>query len=122
MAALDVSVSEPSPWWPIAVMIAGAAATYVWRALGVALSGRIEPQGKLFEWIACIAYALLSGLIARMILLPTNPLAAVPLAERIGAAVLGLAIFFLARRNMPLGVLGAVGALMALAYLRGTGL
>ena len=32
----------PDPWI-IVVLIAGAAATYVWRALGVALSGRIDP-------------------------------------------------------------------------------
>ncbi len=108
-------------FWPIAVMIAGAAATYVWRALGVALSGRIEPQGMLFEWVACIAYALLSGLIARMILLPAGPLAAVSLAERIGAASFGLVVFFLARRNMPLGVLAAVAALMASTWAREAG-
>jgi branched-subunit amino acid transport protein len=115
-------MAETSFFWPFAVLAAGAAATYVWRALGVVLSGRIEPQGKLFEWIACIAYALLSALIARMILLPSGPLAGVPLSMRIGAAVLGLAVFFLARRNMPLGVACAVAALMALSWARGAGL
>ncbi len=115
-------MTEVSPLWPFAVMAAGAAATYVWRALGVALSGRIEPQGKLFEWIACIAYALLSALIARMILLPSGPLAGVPLYVRIGAAILGLAVFFLARRNMPLGVACAVATLMILSWARGAGL
>ncbi len=114
-------MTEVSLWWPFAVMLAGAAVTYAWRALGVVLSGRIAPQGKLFEWIACIAYALLSGLIARMILLPAGPLAEVPLADRLGAAILGLAVFFLARRNMPLGVVSAVAALMALSWARGAG-
>lgn len=114
-------MADGTTLWPYAVMIAGAAATYVWRALGVALSGRIEPQGKLFEWVACIAYALLAGLIARMILLPAGPLAAVPLGERIGAAGLGLAVFFLARRNLPLGILAAVAALMAGAWARQAG-
>ena len=108
--------------WPFAVMIAGAAATYAWRALGVALSGRIAPQGRLFEWVACIAYALLSGLIARMILLPSGPLAELPLSDRIGAAVLAAAVFFLARRNMPLGVVSGVGALMAITWARGGGM
>ncbi len=107
--------------WPYAVMVAGAAATYVWRALGVALSGRIEPQGKLFEWVACIAYALLAGLIARMILLPAGPLAVVSLGERVGAAALGLAVFFLTRRNLPLGILAAVASLMAGAWARQAG-
>lgn len=108
-----------SPWWPLVVLTAGAAATYVWRALGVALSGRISPQGKVFDWVACIAYALLSGLIARMILLPSGPLAVLALADRVGAAVLALAVFFLSRRNMPLGIACGVAVLMVLAWLRG---
>jgi len=108
--------------WPFALMVAGAAATYFWRALGVALSGRIEPHGQLFEWIACIAYALLSALIARMILLPSGLLAEVPLAERIGAAVLGLAVFFLFKRSLAFGIVSAVAALMALSWARGAGL
>jgi len=114
-------MTESIPLWPFVIMAAGAAATYFWRALGVVLSGRIEPQGKLFEWIACIAYALLSALIARMILLPSGPLAEVPLAERIGAAILGLTVFFLTRRSMALGVVSAVAALMALSWARSAG-
>ena len=31
-------MAEVSPWWPVAVLAVGAAATYVWRALGVALA------------------------------------------------------------------------------------
>ncbi len=115
-------MTESFLFWPFAVMTAGAAATYVWRGLGVALSGRIDPRGKLFEWIACIAYALLSALVARMILLPSGPLAEAPLAERVGAALLGLTVFFLARRNMALGVASAVAALMTLSWARGAGL
>ena len=115
-------MSGTSPWWPVALLIAGAAATYVWRALGVALSGRIVPHGRLFEWIACVAYALLSGLVARMILLPSGPLATVPLAERVGAAALALLVFFLARRNMPLGVVAGVAVFMALSWAHGAGL
>ncbi len=115
-------MTESIPLWPFALMLAGAAATYFWRGLGVVLSGRIEPHGKLFEWIACIAYALLSALIARMILLPSGPLAEVPLAVRVGAAILGLAVFFAARRNMAFGIASAVAALMAMSWARGAGL
>lgn len=114
-------MAEVSPWWPVAVLAVGAAATYVWRALGVALSGRISPEGEVFDWIACIAYALLSGLIARMILLPSGPLAVLPLWDRFGAAAGGMAVFFLFRRNMPLGIAAGVAALMVLAWWRGAG-
>ena len=112
-------MGEVSAWWPIAVLTAGALATYAWRALGVALSGRISPEDRVFDWVACIAYALLAGLIARMILLPAGPLIALGLPERVGAAGLALAVFFLTRRNMPLGIACGVAALMALGWLRG---
>jgi len=112
-------MAEVSFWWPIAALATGAAATYVWRALGVAFSGRISPEGELFEWVACIAYALLAGLIARMILLPSGPLALLSLAERVGAAVLALAVFFVLKRNLPLGIAAGVAALMVMAWARG---
>lgn len=107
-------------WWPFAVMVAGALATYVWRAAGVALSGRIDPQGAVFEWVACVAYALLTALIARMILLPSGPLAETPLLDRIVAAGIAAAVFGVSRRNMLLGVGTGIGALVLLTWWRGT--
>ena len=98
--------------WPYVLMIVGALVTYFWRALGVALSGRIDAGSALFEWVACVAYALLAGLIARMIVLPNGPLAETASADRIAAAVIALAIFFLARRNVGLGVAAGAGALV----------
>ncbi len=110
--------TEAGFWWPFAVMIAGAAATYVWRALGVALSGRIDPKGPVFEWVACIAYALIMALVARMVLMPTGPLAETPLPDRLGATALALAIFFLGRGNMLAGVGAGAGTLALLIWWR----
>ena len=104
--------------WPVVLMIAGALVTYFWRALGVALSGRIDAGGPLFEWVACVAYAMLAGLIARMIVLPNGPLAETADADRIAAAVIALAIFFLARRNIGLGVAAGAGALVLMTLGR----
>ena len=83
----------PDPWI-IVVLIAGAAATYVWRALGVALSGRIDPTGPVFEWVGCVAYALLAALIARMIVMPVGPLEATDLGSRLISAAIALVAFF----------------------------
>ncbi len=109
-------MTENSDWWPFAVILVGAGATYVWRGLGVALSGRIDPGGRVFEWAACVAYALVAALVARMIVLPTGPLAETPLAERLGAAVLSLAVYFLVGRSMLWGVGAGVGALTLLTW------
>jgi len=113
------TVSETGLWWPFVVMIAGAAATYVWRALGVALSGRIDPEGPVFDWIACIAYALLAGLIARMILQPSGLLAEVALGQRVVAAAIAVAAFWLLRRSVMLGVAAGATALVGLVLLSG---
>src|SRR3546814_3148285 len=94
--------------WPYVVMLAGAAITYFWRALGVALAGRLRPDGRLFDWVGCIAYALLAGLISRMIVLPIGPLAETTLGARLASVPIAVAIFLGLRRNVLLGV--AAGA------------
>src|SRR3954470_15881943 len=105
--------SWPDPWL-IVVLIAGAASTYVWRALGVALSGRIDPTGPVFEWVGCVAYALLAALIARMIVMPVGPLEATDLGARLISAAIAVAAFFLARKNIFFGVI--VGTLAFVGF------
>jgi branched-subunit amino acid transport protein len=114
----ETSLPNAVFWWPILIMVVGAAATYVWRALGVVLSGRFDPEGALFQWAACIAYALLAALVARMILLPTGPLAETPAIDRLAAASLAFAVFFLSRCNMLLGVAVGAGVLVLATYAR----
>ncbi len=109
-------MTETGPLWPFVVMGIAAAATYSWRALGVALSGRIDPNGAVFEWVGCVAYALLAALIARMIVLPIGPLEQTALAARVAAAAIALAIFFATRRNLALGVAAGAGALVLLTW------
>ncbi len=96
--------SAVGPW--LAIFVA-AAATYMWRGLAVPLSGRIDPDGPLFRWVGCVAFGILAGLIARMILLPVGPLETTPLAIRILCTLAGVGAFYAARRNSLVGV--AVG-------------
>jgi branched-subunit amino acid transport protein len=104
--------------WPLLVVFAGAAATYFWRGLGVALSGRIRPDGALFDLFGCVAYALLAGLVVRMILLPTGPLQATGLGARIAATAVGVAVFFALRRSVLAGVVAGGASLAAFAHLQ----
>jgi branched-subunit amino acid transport protein len=114
---IEQSLTE-GPWWILILMVVGALATYFWRALGVALSGRINTDSRLFEWVACVAYAMLAGLISRMILLPNGPLAGTATADRVAGAVIALAMFFLTRRNVGLGVAAGAGALVLFSWGR----
>ncbi len=101
-------------WWPWLLIACGAAVTYFWRLMGVLLAGKVKQDSAVLGWITCVAYALLAGLIARMIVLPMGPLESTPLIARLGGAGCALAIFLLLRRNVALGVLAGVSAMVAL--------
>lgn len=96
------------------VLICAIAGTYVWRALGVAFSARIEPDGALFRWVTCVSYAMLAALISRMTVMPLGSLAETPIEFRLGAMVVAILVFFLARRGMLPGVIAGVGTFSAL--------
>jgi branched-subunit amino acid transport protein len=103
--------------WTI-VLLSGAA-TYVWRALGVAIAGRVSPDSETFRLFACIAYAMLAGLIARMVILPEGVLAESLLSFRLIAVSLSVAVFFAFGRNLPLGVAVGVGTFALLTMVWG---
>jgi branched-subunit amino acid transport protein len=85
-------------------------ATYAFRGLGVLLSGGLRAESEVFAWISCVAYAMIAGLIARMLLMPTGALAETTALERaIGTGVALGAYFALTRKNLFVGVFaGAV--------------
>jgi branched-subunit amino acid transport protein len=101
--------------WGLVVVLTGAGATLIWRALGVALSGRIKPDSPLLDLVGCIAYALLASLVARMILLPIGPLQATGLAVRLAAAGAAVVVFYACGRNLLAGVIAGGGILALLA-------
>jgi branched-subunit amino acid transport protein len=98
--------------WP--ALLAAALVTYFWRALGVLVAGRLDPNGPLFEWVGCVAYALLAGLTARMIVLPIGPLQATDLGCRLVAAASAVVVLRLSGNSIPAGVGTGVAVLVAL--------
>lgn len=120
-AAVPETLQQSSVYWPLILLAAGAVVTYAWRAVGVLLSGRIDPDGAVFAWVACVAFALLAGLVARMIVLPMGIVAETALLDRLLAAGAALAAFFLlSRRNMLVGVAAGSGTLILLTWARAT--
>ena len=93
----------------------GAAATYFWRCFGVAIGGRIDPKGRLFEWFACVAYGVLAALVVRLVVFPGGELSNVPLVARIGAGALALVVYFLSRRSIFFGCLAGALSIAAVA-------
>jgi len=97
------------------ILLAGVfAVTYVWRSVGVLLGDRINLESAAFRWISAVAYAMLAGLIARMLLLPQGQLGETPVLHRLGAAAVAVLVFLSFRRNSLAAVLAGAAALVAL--------
>jgi branched-subunit amino acid transport protein len=103
----------------LALLVVGCGlATYLWRGLGMLISGRVRMDGEFFTWAGCVAYAMIAGLTARILLLPTGTLAATPLPERLVACVIALAVYFAFRRNLLMGIAAGFVALVSLIGIR----
>ena len=111
-------MSESAAW---AALPAAIAVSYMWRALGVAVSGRIDPDGDVFLWVRCVAYAMLAGLVSRMLFLPSGTLAESESWIRIAAVAIGLAVFFALKRNLLVGILVGVAAFLVLQIVQTPG-
>lgn len=96
------------------VVLACGAATFVWRALGVLVTRRIDANGAFFRWITCVSYAMVAGLIFRMIIMPESELANVSLPIRSTAVVTAFAAYFLFKRKLVAGVLAGGLSLSAM--------
>ena len=96
------------------IVLACGAATFVWRALGVIVARRIDTNGAFFRWITCVSYAMVAGLIFRMIILPESDLADVSLAIRIAAVAIAFGAYYLFQRRLVAGVLAGGLSLSAL--------
>jgi len=105
---------EPLLYNPVIAIALAALASYASRALGTLLSGRIRADSPAIEWITAVTFALMAGLVARMILLPIGGLSETPDWIRLSAAAACLAVFFITRKNVGLGVLAGSVTLVAL--------
>jgi hypothetical protein len=95
------------------ILVAGFAATAIWRLAGLALSGGIAEDGRIIALAKAVSTALVAGLISRIVVFPPGVLADVSLLVRLGAFGIGVAVFFLARRHMGAGILAGTAALRA---------
>ena len=102
-------------WLLVAGCVLG---TYLWRGVGVLLSGRISVNSEIFSWIACVAYAMVAGLVSRIVVMPSGMLADTALGERLIACGIALAAYYLCRRNILIGVGAGVAAIVAITLVR----
>jgi branched-subunit amino acid transport protein len=99
------------------LILACGLATYLWRGLGVLLSGKVSADGDFFAWAGCVAYAMIAGLTVRILLMPTGTLADTPLGARLAGCSLALVIYFASGRNLLVGIVAGFGTLVAALML-----
>jgi hypothetical protein len=99
------------------IFLAGVLANGVWRLAGLALSSGLSEEGAIIAWVRAVSMALVAGFVARIVLFPPGALADFSAPVRVGAFFLGLAVYFIARRHMGLGMLAAMLSLMGAHFL-----
>lgn len=92
------TLTDQAALWGWILLILASLGTYVWRGLGVLLSGKISQEGPLFRWITCVTYAMVAALVVRIIVLPVGALSQVSLTYRFIAVGAALAVM-IARKN-----------------------
>ncbi|MEE8171948.1 MAG: AzlD domain-containing protein [Alphaproteobacteria bacterium] len=107
-------MSESAAWIALPAAIA---VSFLWRVIGVAVSGRIDPDSDVFLWVQCVAYAMLAGLVSRMLFLPSGALAESESWIRLAAVGVGLAVYFILKRNLLVGILAGIAAFLLLQYV-----
>ena len=100
------------------LVIACGIGTYVWRGAGLLISGRVRADSQFFVWAGCVAYAMIAGLTGRIMLLPGGTLADTRLWERLLACAVALAVYFIVRRNLFVGIATGFAVLVALSSAR----
>ena len=109
-------MAEMTPWLLMALAVA---ATLMWRFLGVLVAGRVRPDSWVFEWVTAVAFAIATGLGARIILWPSGALGGTFLADRLVAFGIAVAVFALTRRGVFYGLVAGTVAFGAIVLWRG---
>jgi branched-subunit amino acid transport protein len=105
------------PWGLTALVLACGVGSYIWRGLGVWVADRVDVDSDWFRWITCVAFAMIAGLVCRVIVLPVGELEHTLLIRRLAGVAVALVAFRLAKKSLLVGVLAGAATLPILAFL-----
>ncbi|MBU3731272.1 MAG: AzlD domain-containing protein [Beijerinckiaceae bacterium] len=100
----------------VLLIVVGFLPTEIWRSLAVFLSRGLNEGSQLIVWIRAVATALLTGVVAKLMLAPTGELALVPYWGRGGAILIAFCAFFIFRRSVIGAVIAGEAMIIAAAY------
>ena len=107
---IDTAFSILQGWQAWLALVAASIGTYLCRAIGVNLSGRVDQNSEFFRWLSAVTYAMVAALTIRLIFLPIGLLSTVPLYYRLGVCLLALAVMVSSpeRRLVPALMIGTL--------------
>ncbi len=100
-----------------AALIVAVLTTHSWRVLAAIVGPHVARSRRATAAIDGMACALVSGIVASMVLHPGGALGGVPTEVRIVSLALAVAAYFACRRSIPAGVLVGFAALTTGAAL-----
>jgi hypothetical protein len=110
-------MSELAPY--LVLLLVGVLPNEVWRMLGLVLARGLNENSQVVLWSRAVATAILTGVVAKLIVFAPGDLASVPLLIRAGAAVCGFAAFLVLRRSVFAGVVTGEAILIGAGLLYG---
>jgi branched-subunit amino acid transport protein len=87
------------------LILAGFLPSEVFRVLGVFIGRSLPADSPILAWVRLVATALLTAVVAKILMSPSGALAAVPLPGRMAGIAGGFLAFFLFGRSVFAGVL-----------------
>jgi branched-subunit amino acid transport protein len=105
-----MTMRELAPY--LILIFAGFLPHEAWRWVGVVLARGVDENSEVIIWVRAVATAVLTGVVAKIVLFSPGALAGVPLWVRLAAAVAGMLAFFLARQSVLAGVVTGIGLLV----------
>jgi hypothetical protein len=111
-------MTATSALWPYLVLVlVGFLPNEVWRVLGLVMARGLDEDSELVVLSRAIATALITSVVAKLIVFSSGALAGIPLTVRLAAAVGGFAAFVVARRSVFAGVAVGEALLLLGGYL-----
>ena len=81
-------------------IVISALATYLPRFLGVFSSEFVNEEGKIFKFVSCISYGILTALIARIFIHPVGALEETSTLVRLLVAAITILVLFVSKKNV----------------------
>ena len=102
-------------WWVWIALASACIGTYLCRAIGVMLAGKINQDSEIFRWLSAVTYAMVAALTVRLIVLPIGLLDTVPLWIRILICVISVSIMLSKPQQRFVPAL-LIGTLLMVSY------